>query len=126
MTILYFKPPTSSEVIKAYFSCHEIPTFCGGRIFCNIGMERSQSVGITVYDSLLEAILTCVQEWTYGSTHIHDRSGGIWDMFLFNYLPESMEVIKNNWKHTFFLTPFYVNGNSGNLVRSLTIISQRT
>lgn len=129
MTIRYFKHPTSSEIIKTYFSCQEICTFCGGRLFCNIGMEHykeAQPVGSTVYDSLLEAILTHAQEWPSGSTHIHDCSGGIWDTFLFKYLPESMEVIKTNWKHTFFLTPFYRNGNSGNLVRSLTIISQRT
>lgn len=129
MTIMHFKHPTYSEIIKVTFSCQEIYAFCGGRLFCNIGMEhyeKAESVGRTVYDSLLEGILTHVQDWPRGSTHIHDCSGGIWDTFLFNYLPESMEVINGKWKHTFFLTPFYVNGNSGNLVRSLTIISQGT
>lgn len=125
----YFKHFSTGKTCRAMFAIEEIPSFCGGRLFRGLSVEyrdpnESATPHAKVYESFLDVVIQQVENYNLGSTHIHDCEGGNWDHYLFKKLPESMELVTERWKHTFLLTPFYLNGNSGNMVRSLTIISQ--
>lgn len=125
--IMYFKHPSTGKTCRANFSVDEISSFCGGRLFRTLSLDYIEPPAGTahkVFDTFLDVVIHTVEEFNLGSTHIHDCEDGYWDIYLFNRLPESMELVTEFRKNTFLLTPYYLNGNSGNMVRSLTIISQ--